>query len=74
MKIIRDDGLELGNVTEVAYTPRSKYGAYYGSGSWLASLGRGPSKYFVHYDRAIEWLHRKNKNIFPISRLNEFLR
>ena len=73
MKIIREDGLELGFISEVAYTPPSRYGAYRGSGTWLASLLEGGNKYFAHYDNAVRWLERENKNIYPISRLAEFI-
>ena len=73
-KIVRDDGLELGFISQVAYTPPSQYGAYQGSGSWLATLSTGHSKYFVNYNNAIKWLEKKHENILPISRLAEFLR
>ncbi len=74
MKIIRDDGLELGDISECPYFPKSKYGAYYGSGTWSVSSSQGGSKYFVNYDRAVQWLEKKSKNIFPLSRLKEFVR
>ena len=71
--IFRDDGLELGAISQVAETPKSQYGAYEGSGCWLATSEQGGNKYFVHYENAIKWLERKSKNIYPISRLAEFL-
>ena len=74
MKIIRDDGLELGDIGECPYFPPSKYGMYQGSGTWSVTSSQGGHKYFVNYDRAVKWLERKSKNIYPINRLNEFLR
>ncbi len=74
MKLIRDDGLELGEISECPYFPKSKYGAYYGSGTWSVTSSQGGSKYFVHYDSALKWLERQSKYVYPISRLNEFLR
>ena len=72
-KIIRDDGLELGVITQVAETPKSQYGMYQGSGTWLTTSSTGHSKYFVHYNNAVKWLEQKHKNIHPINRLSEFL-
>lgn len=71
-KIVRDDGLELGMITQVpekAKCPR----AYQGSGQWLATNNNGGSKYFVHYHNALKWLEKKNKHLLPISRLAEFV-
>ena len=73
MKIIREDGLDIGQITQVADTPKSLYGAYQGSGTWLASSSQGGSKYFVSYSNATKWLERRSKNTYLISRLAEFL-
>ncbi len=73
-KITRADGLELGGIIQVAETPKSQYGCYEGSGTWMAtSKIDGKSKYFVHYPAAIHWLERKAKNTYPISRLAEYI-
>ena len=69
----RDDGLELGSITEVPYMGGCSR-AYAGAGTWMAISSAGGCKYFVHYERAVKWLERKSNGYYPISRLNEFLR
>ena len=72
--IIRDDGLEIGSITQIdGGISKSKYNSYQGSGSWMAVSSDGSCKYFVHYNNALKWLERKYKYIFPISRLAEFV-
>ena len=73
-KVFRDDGLELGTVSPADHYFRPCPRAYAGSGTWQAHSSTGHTKYFVRYDNAIKWLERKSKNIYPISRLAEFIR
>lgn len=70
--ITREDGLELGTITVVPNKIGCSH-AYFGSGTWMAVSTNGGTKYFVHHANAVKWLERKSKNIYPISRLAEFV-
>ncbi len=69
-EIIRDDGLELGTIYPIdVYVPKTCPNAQFS----VCSANSFKSRYVVKFETAIKWLERIHENIYPISRLNEFI-